>query len=368
MGKKKDNSSGSNSSAAKKKSASKKGKDSSSKKDTKKDARSSSKASSSRASSAKRSSSKDAGKKDDGKKDDGKKDAGKKDDKKDDGKGVGKTSSKAATAGKSDAKALVGEPASKGKARGKSLMEPWKEIDPSFAGRIKIISAKGLMSADIGGKSDPYCKVKDGLNKQKTEPIMHTLDPVWNKEFDVSLKDGWILLELWDHDRAVSDDYLGHVVLRWDKGALPTPKVDPKEKGKSKTLEFGTPAEPNVTLGKEATLTLQRQISSTGKPKGPKVTGTITVLLTKVGGDKGKDTPTSRGGSAKKGDSKKSASKKSASKKKNKSDSSSSGSSSGGSSDNSSSDGSSSNDSSSDSDSDSDSGSDSSSSSSSSSS
>ena len=51
---------------------------------------------------------------------------------------------------------------------------------------IKIISASNLPAADLNGKSDPYCIIKCGSWKEKTNAVQNTLDPEWNERFSFS--------------------------------------------------------------------------------------------------------------------------------------------------------------------------------------
>ena len=45
---------------------------------------------------------------------------------------------------------------------------------------VTIKAAKGLLAADRGGKSDPYCKLKLNDEIHETETIKKTVNPVWN--------------------------------------------------------------------------------------------------------------------------------------------------------------------------------------------
>ena len=45
------------------------------------------------------------------------------------------------------------------------------------------VSATGLKSADLNGKSDPYVKLMLAGQRAKSKTIMMTLDPQWDESF-----------------------------------------------------------------------------------------------------------------------------------------------------------------------------------------
>ena len=68
---------------------------------------------------------------------------------------------------------------------------------------IKIFSAKGLMAADLGGKSDPYAILElDNLRRQ-THIEYKTVAPVWNRVLIMNIKDIHSVLHVtvYDDDR-----------------------------------------------------------------------------------------------------------------------------------------------------------------------
>uniref|UniRef100_K3WRU2 C2 domain-containing protein n=1 Tax=Globisporangium ultimum (strain ATCC 200006 / CBS 805.95 / DAOM BR144) TaxID=431595 RepID=K3WRU2_GLOUD len=89
---------------------------------------------------------------------------------------------------------------------------------------LTIQEARNLVSADLNGKSDPYCVVsligKNGemirSEEMKTSYITSTLKPVWNAKFtignavDLHNVDA-VHLELWDHDHITRNTSLGFV-------------------------------------------------------------------------------------------------------------------------------------------------------------
>lgn len=94
---------------------------------------------------------------------------------------------------------------------------------------VNILSAAGILAADLNGFSDPYVVVrlvrrgtanhetrKGDLVKTDVKP--KTLAPEWNSCFtfkDVArLSESLVLIELFDHDRISADDPLGMEVVR----------------------------------------------------------------------------------------------------------------------------------------------------------
>ena len=48
---------------------------------------------------------------------------------------------------------------------------------------VKVFKAMGLASADIGGKSDPFCVLELVNSRLQTQTEYKTLSPQWNKIF-----------------------------------------------------------------------------------------------------------------------------------------------------------------------------------------
>ena len=68
---------------------------------------------------------------------------------------------------------------------------------------VKIFSAKGLMAADLGGKSDPFTVLElDNLRRQ-THIEYKTVAPIWNRVLIVAVKDIHSVLHVsvYDDDR-----------------------------------------------------------------------------------------------------------------------------------------------------------------------
>ena len=97
--------------------------------------------------------------------------------------------------------------------------------------QLQIISASNLMKKDIFGASDPYVKVmaqyhspsSDEIRKTevaKTRTIKNELNPIWSEAFNITLNSeldfilDFFLLEVWDENRLIRDDFLGQVEIK----------------------------------------------------------------------------------------------------------------------------------------------------------
>lgn len=72
---------------------------------------------------------------------------------------------------------------------------------------VKVIRAKKLLKMDIIGTSDPYVKIKltgERLPSKKTSIKMRNLNPEWNENFKLTVKDPesqFIQFHLFDWDQ-----------------------------------------------------------------------------------------------------------------------------------------------------------------------
>ncbi|KAJ3426304.1 c2 domain-containing protein [Anaeramoeba flamelloides] len=96
---------------------------------------------------------------------------------------------------------------------------------------IRIVSAEGLHGADLGGKSDPFCRlsingkeIPDKIKKKgkifdgETKIIKKTVSPVWNETFVLYVTPGnensdHLLIQIFDHDKLSKNDSLGGVKI-----------------------------------------------------------------------------------------------------------------------------------------------------------
>ncbi|XP_066262384.1 multiple C2 and transmembrane domain-containing protein isoform X2 [Euwallacea similis] len=80
---------------------------------------------------------------------------------------------------------------------------------------VKVFRATGLASADIGGKSDPFCVLELGNARLQTQTEYKTLTPHWNKIFTFNVKDINSVLDIivFDEDRDHKVEFLGKVAI-----------------------------------------------------------------------------------------------------------------------------------------------------------
>jgi len=80
---------------------------------------------------------------------------------------------------------------------------------------VKVFKAKGLNSADIGGKSDPFAVVELCNDRCVTNTEYKTLTPTWQKVFQFHVKDIHDVLEItvYDEDKDHKYEFLGKVSI-----------------------------------------------------------------------------------------------------------------------------------------------------------
>ncbi|CAN1339191.1 SYT3 [Linum perenne] len=84
---------------------------------------------------------------------------------------------------------------------------------------VKVVRAMKLMKADIIGTSDPYVKLSlsgENLPAKKTTIKKHNLNPIWNEQFRLIVKDPGsqvLQLEVIDWDKVGGHDTLGMQVV-----------------------------------------------------------------------------------------------------------------------------------------------------------
>ncbi|CAH9090202.1 unnamed protein product [Cuscuta europaea] len=126
---------------------------------------------------------------------------------------------------------------------------------------VKVLRARNLLNKDVFSKSDPYVKLslgKELLPSKKTSVKMNTLDPEWNEDFKLTVKDpAYQMLEvyLYDWEKFGTHDKLG-------MQAVPLKFLKPYEK-------------------KEFTLNLLNSTDS-NDPQNKKPRGEITLEMTFV--------------------------------------------------------------------------------------
>jgi len=80
---------------------------------------------------------------------------------------------------------------------------------------VHPVTADDIMSADLGGFSDPYCTVIFKTQVQSTKVCLQTLHPKWDEEFifTVASLDKAMTFNLYDWDALSAPDYLGTASL-----------------------------------------------------------------------------------------------------------------------------------------------------------
>ncbi|CAG8729624.1 15761_t:CDS:2, partial [Acaulospora morrowiae] len=118
--------------------------------------------------------------------------------------------------------------------------------------RIGIMAARELAAADKDGSSDPYAVIRVANKKYETEIIKKTLNPIWNKCFDVKISESnvppHITVTVWDHDR-FGRDFLGEVTI-------PIKQIFARNNG---GLNDGVPRTFEDPLNQPAAYTLQKR-------------------------------------------------------------------------------------------------------------
>ncbi|KAL1114805.1 hypothetical protein AAG570_007629 [Ranatra chinensis] len=80
---------------------------------------------------------------------------------------------------------------------------------------VRVYKAHGLASADLGGKSDPFCVLELVNARLQTQTEYKTLAPSWQKIFTFNVKDINSILEVtvYDEDRDHKVEFLGKVAI-----------------------------------------------------------------------------------------------------------------------------------------------------------
>lgn len=90
---------------------------------------------------------------------------------------------------------------------------------------LSLIEARNLRKADLVGSSDPYVRVLP--SNAKTSFKFNTLNPKWAETLRIPValpETETLVVEVWDHDYALRDDFLGFAVI--DLGGV---TVEPKD-------------------------------------------------------------------------------------------------------------------------------------------
>ncbi|KXJ22602.1 Multiple C2 and transmembrane domain-containing protein 1 [Exaiptasia diaphana] len=102
--------------------------------------------------------------------------------------------------------------------------------------QVKLHRAVGLASADLGGASDPFAVVEVNNQRLVTHTIYKTLNPAWNKIWEMEIADPHDFLDItvYDEDKRGAPEFLGRIMI-------PLLHITPGEKRlyqlKNKSLE-----------------------------------------------------------------------------------------------------------------------------------
>ncbi|XP_077569804.1 multiple C2 and transmembrane domain-containing protein 2-like isoform X2 [Stigmatopora nigra] len=81
--------------------------------------------------------------------------------------------------------------------------------------QVKVIKACDILSADLNGKSDPFCVLELCNDRLRTHTVYKTLQPEWNKVFTFPVRDVHevLLATVFDEDGDKAPDFLGKVAV-----------------------------------------------------------------------------------------------------------------------------------------------------------
>ncbi|KAL8606470.1 hypothetical protein ACOMHN_015559 [Nucella lapillus] len=81
--------------------------------------------------------------------------------------------------------------------------------------QVKVFKATGLKAADLGGLSDPFCVLELVNQRRQTHTEYKTLNPEWNKIFEMPVSDIHSVLEVtvFDEDRDKKVEFLGKIAI-----------------------------------------------------------------------------------------------------------------------------------------------------------
>ncbi len=67
---------------------------------------------------------------------------------------------------------------------------------------VKVYAARGLLAADLGGKSDPYAVLELDNTRLQTHTVYKTVSPVWNRNFVFPVRDlhSTLFITVYDDD------------------------------------------------------------------------------------------------------------------------------------------------------------------------
>uniref|UniRef100_A0A3Q2XJV8 Multiple C2 and transmembrane domain-containing protein 2-like n=1 Tax=Hippocampus comes TaxID=109280 RepID=A0A3Q2XJV8_HIPCM len=96
-----------------------------------------------------------------------------------------------------------------------SLQRSLKNLSDVGFLQVKVIKACDLLSADLNGKSDPFCVLELCNDRLQTHTVYKSLQPEWNKVFTFPVRDihEVLLVTVFDEDGDKAPDFLGKVAI-----------------------------------------------------------------------------------------------------------------------------------------------------------
>ncbi|XP_053720837.1 multiple C2 and transmembrane domain-containing protein 2-like isoform X3 [Synchiropus splendidus] len=81
--------------------------------------------------------------------------------------------------------------------------------------QVKVTRARELLSADLNGKSDPFCVLELGNDRLQTRTVYKSLSPEWNQVFTLPVRDVHeaLVVTIFDDDGDKPPDFLGKVAV-----------------------------------------------------------------------------------------------------------------------------------------------------------
>ncbi|KAM8876126.1 multiple C2 and transmembrane domain-containing protein 2-like isoform 2-T2 [Synchiropus picturatus] len=81
--------------------------------------------------------------------------------------------------------------------------------------QVKVTRARELLSADLNGKSDPFCVLELGNDRLQTRTVYKSLSPEWNQVFTLPVRDVHeaLVVTVFDDDGDKPPDFLGKVAV-----------------------------------------------------------------------------------------------------------------------------------------------------------
>ncbi|KAI9659031.1 MAG: hypothetical protein M1821_001991 [Bathelium mastoideum] len=145
--------------------------------------------------------------------------------------------------------------------------------------RVDVLDAADLPAADRNGKSDPYCKfMLNGKEIFRTQVQEKNLHPAWNEFFETSIRSRTAAnfsVDIYDWDRAASDDFLGRAAINLDVlEPFVSQEVTLHLDGKSGAVRMKMLFKPDyVTRSRQGSHTFSGTFAQPGKVVGAPVKG-----------------------------------------------------------------------------------------------